>query len=516
MSKLIYCGIPNIIIIDTDIKTNSIDSISILKITDTSKSFNYYKEMIINSLEKELKELKNSKNLNDEIISKINWDKYENYDIGDYVVIYDKNNEIQDSYLLDENSSVEIIEEVNEKIENNEIEINIENDNENYNLNNDNENYNLNHLNNLNNENYNLNNLNNEKGLKDNLNNENSIVNNQIINKLNDLIDKNKNYYQDQLLDKLNNLIDQNKNQYQESNKLKEELILSKLQQVLDNQNKTLKSQELGVKGEEEIFEIIKSSFPDYENLLVSKTSHISDIHSIDRKNKLLYVYEIKNKSYITSDDLTKFNKDLQTVREKFVDLKVIGIFISIHSPIPRIGNLSIKLDKCYLTKEYVNAECIKLIVNMYSNILSKTDKSDIPKNKYIIPNEVYRLISELKSQYSILNANKEIYENQIKMNDKSTGFMHELLAKTKIQLSFIEFLNQEFESDINLTNEVEKNNSKINKLEEERLEKYIKSTNKKLIRKNKLLELFPNIDWIKTSTLNQIIDKYTKDSNIN
>lgn len=474
MSKLIYYGIPNIIIIDTDIKTNSIDSISILKITDTSKSFKYYKKLIINSLEKELK---NSKNLNDEIISKINWDKYENYDIGDYVVIYDKNSsiEIQDSYLLlDDNSSFEIIENDNE------IEINIENNNEN------------------------------------NLNKENSIINNQIINKLNDLIDKNKNQYQDQLLDKLNNLIDQNKNQYQESNKLKDELILSKLQQVLDNQNKTLKSQELGVKGEEEIFEIIKSSFPDYENLLVSKISHISDIHSIDRKNKLLYVYEIKNKSYITSDDLTKFNKDLQTVREKFVDLKAIGIFISIHSPIPRIGNLSIKLDKCYLTKEYVNAECIKLIVNMYSNILSKTDKSDIPKNKYIIPNEVYRLISELKSQYSILNANKEIYENQIKMNDKSTGFMHELLAKTKIQLSFIEFLNQEFESDLSLTNEVEKNNSKINKLEEERLENYIKSTNKKQIRKNKLLELFPNIDWIKTSTLNQIIDKYTKDLNIN
>ncbi len=91
--------------------------------------------------------------------------------------------------------------------------------------------------------------------------------------------------------------------------------IKSQIQQIIDNQ-KSSKSQELGVIGETEIFEMIKNCFPEYENLLVSKTSHQADIHSIDRTNNILYAYEIKNKLSITSEDLSKFENDLKTIED--------------------------------------------------------------------------------------------------------------------------------------------------------------------------------------------------------
>ena len=248
-----------------------------------------------------IKSLKNKFNIKNKLIDQFDWDKYIDEELGEYVSIYkSESEEKSESYLMN--------------ISEDKPEIN------------------------------------------------NFIQTEKLINELKDQIIELKNETSKNNDSIINNLFEQlsqsninNQNSFQSNfGEIK-----SQIQQIIDNQ-KSSKSQELGVIGETEIFEMIKNCFPEYENLLVSKTSHQADIHSIDRTNNILYAYEIKNKLSITSEDLSKFENDLKTISDQQLDLKVIGIFISLHAPVPRIGNLSIKPDKCYLTQEYVNNECFK------------------------------------------------------------------------------------------------------------------------------------------------------------
>lgn len=432
---------------------NEINQIEILKLTDSLDSNKLYSKLIIKSL-------KNKFNIKNKLIDKFDWDKYIDEELGEYVSIYksEKNQTNDKPEVFITEDKPEINPEPN-------LEIN----------------------------NY----LQTEKLINElkeqiiELKNETSKNNNSIINNL---------------FEQLSQSNINNQNSFQSNfGEIK-----SQIQQIIDNQ-KTSKSQELGVIGETEIFEMIKNCFPEYENLLVSKTSHQADIHSIDRTNNILYAYEIKNKLSITSEDLSKFENDLKTISDQQLDLKVIGIFISLHAPVPRIGNLSIEPDKCYLTQEYVNNECFKIVIDMYSNILLKVSKSTEVKNKYEIPEDVLKLISSLKTQYSSLNEEKQMYEEQIKLNQKSSGMMNELIAKINMKLEFIDTINKQFQSDLELMNEIELNNSKMNKLEEEKLEKYIQETPKSKISKAYITKNFSHIGYTKTMKLSEIIDKFKK-----
>lgn len=434
---------------------NEINQIEILKLTDSNESNKLYSKLII-------KTLINKFNIKNKLINRFDWDKYIDEELGEYVSIYKYKSEINQS-----KDKPEVF------ISENKPEINPES----------------------------------------NLEINNYLQTEKLINELKDQIIELKNETSKNNNSIINNLFEQlsqsninNQNNFQSNfGEIK-----SQIQQIIDNQ-KTSKSQELGVIGETEIFEMIKNCFPEYENLLVSKTSHQADIHSIDRTNNILYAYEIKNKLSITSEDLSKFENDLKTISDQQLDLKVIGIFISLHSPVPRIGNLSIEPDKCYLTQEYVNNECFKIVIDMYSNILLKVSKSTEIKNKYEIPEDVLKLISSLKTQYSSLNEEKQMYEEQIKLNQKSSGMMNSLLSKINMKLEFIDTINKQFQSDLELMNEIELNNSKMNKLEEEKLEKYILETPKSKISKAYITKNFSHIGYTKTMKLSEIIDKFKK-----
>lgn len=430
---------------------NEINQIEILKLTNSNESNKLYSKLIIKSL-------KNKFDIKNKLIDQFDWDKYIDEELGEYVSIYkSESNLINDSEDKPESYLMNISED--------KPEIN------------------------------------------------NFIQTEKLINELKDQIIELKNETSKNNDSIINNLFEQlsqsninNQNSFQSNfGEIK-----SQIQQIIDNQ-KSSKSQELGVIGETEIFEMIKNCFPEYENLLVSKTSHQADIHSIDRTNNILYAYEIKNKLSITSEDLSKFENDLKTISDQQLDLKVIGIFISLHAPVPRIGNLSIKPDKCYLTQEYVNNECFKLVIDMYSNILLKVSKSTEVKNKYEIPEDVLKLISSLKTQYSSLNEEKQMYEEQIKLNQKSSGMMNSLLAKINMKLEFIDAINKQFQSDLELMNEIELNDAKMNKLEEEKLEKYIQETPKSKISKAYITKNFSHIGYTKTMKLSEIIDKFKK-----
>ena len=262
----------------------------------------------------------------------------------------------------------------------------------------------------------------------------------------------------------------------------------------------------IGDEGEEFVYELITQSFPTFENIIVSSTAHVADIHSKDLSNNVLYVYEVKNKKHLTAEDVDKFGRDLEEMKKQEPNLKVIGIFVSLLCPIPKIGYLSIDFDRCFLSENYVNTNCLSLVVSMYSRIFSRIEKPTERVN-YEVPVAVYKLLSELRNQYTDLVNNKQMYEEQIQMNKKSTAFMHELLAKTNVQISFVNYINNEF-GDLLETQDAQEN---LRNIDEDKLCEYIKSTPRSKITKKHILDTFPSITRLKTMKLADIITAYTK-----
>lgn len=276
-----------------------------------------------------------------------------------------------------------------------------------------------------------------------------------------------------------------------------------------EQRGKLVKSNvELGKTGEEYVYGLILKAFPRFENILVSETSHVADIHSVDVNNKLMFVYEVKNKKGLTVEDINKFDRDLNALKRCHPNYKVIGIFTSLNVPIPKIGRVGIEFDKCYLSEGYVSIECLKLVIGMYTAIFSKVEK---PKEKvnYEIPTSVYKLLSELRSQYVDLTLTQEIYKEQLEMNKKSSSFMMDLLAKTNLQIHFINFINNEFKDVI----DNEETQAELNNMDEERLRKYIRSTPRSKITKKYILENYPSISRLRKMKLQEILDEFMSDN---
>ena len=293
--------------------------------------------------------------------------------------------------------------------------------------------------------------------------------------------------------------------------------LTEELQEDIDNMikeddelcGKLVKSNvELGKTGEEYVYDLILKAFPRFENILVSETSHVADIHSVDVNNKLMFVYEVKNKKGLTVEDINKFDRDLKLLKRCHPNYKVIGIFTSLNVPIPKIGHVGIEFDRCYLSEGYVSIECLKLVIGMYTAIFSKVEK---PKEKvnYEIPTSVYKLLSELRSQYVDLTSAQEIYKEQLEMNKKSSSFMMDLLAKTNIQIHFINFINNEFKDVL----DNEEAQAELNNMDEERLREYIKSTPRSKITKKYILETYPSISRLRKMKLQEILDEFLSDN---
>ena len=84
---------------------------------------------------------------------------------------------------------------------------------------------------------------------------------------------------------------------------------------------------------------------------------------------------------------------------------------------------------------------------------------------------------------------------------------MHELLAKTNVQISFVNYINNEF-GDLLETQDAQEN---LRNIDEDKLCEYIKSTPRSKFTKKHILDTFPSITRLKTMKLADIITAYTK-----
>lgn len=262
--------------------------------------------------------------------------------------------------------------------------------------------------------------------------------------------------------------------------------------QVLSNGNElnakssfplTYSSYALGKMGENEIYEMFRRTFPKFETTLTNDVSHAGDLQVHDPISKITYLVEVKNKKTLTANDITKFEDDI--TRLKSTSAKVVGIFLSLNSPIPKYGEMAVDLGHVYLSQHYVTPECIELAIDMFSKIVGdRMEGGSGQAVQYEIPKNVYTLVGQLQLQYHSLQRDKEDCELQIDQNGKSTQRMIAMLARIQLKLEFISFLNKEFK-DVTGCQEVS-----MIEIEETKLRNYLAMHSNP--RKKDLIEMFP------------------------
>lgn len=245
----------------------------------------------------------------------------------------------------------------------------------------------------------------------------------------------------------------------------------------------TYSSYALGKMGECEIYEMFRRTFPKFETTLTNDVSHAGDIQVHDPISKITYLVEVKNKKTLTANDITKFEDDI--TRLKSTSTKVVGIFLSLNSPIPKYGEMAVDLGHVYLSQHYVTPECIELAIDMFSKIVGdRIEGGSAQAVQYEIPKNVYTLVGQLQLQYHSLQRDKEDCELQIDQNGKSTQRMIAMLARIQLKLEFISFLNKEFK-DVTGHQEVS-----MIEIEETKLRNYLAMHSNP--RKKDLIEMFP------------------------
>lgn len=245
----------------------------------------------------------------------------------------------------------------------------------------------------------------------------------------------------------------------------------------------TYSSYALGKMGECEIYEMFRRTFPKFETTLTNDVSHAGDIQVHDPISKITYLVEVKNKKTLTANDITKFEDDI--TRLKSTSTKVVGIFLSLNSPIPKYGEMAVDLGHVYLSQHYVTPECIELVIDMFSKIVGdRMEGGSGQAVQYEIPKNVYTLVGQLQLQYHSLQRDKEDCELQIDQNGKSTQRMIAMLARIQLKLEFISFLNKEFK-DVTGHQEVS-----MIEIEETKLRNYLAMHSNP--RKKDLIAMFP------------------------
>ena len=276
----------------------------------------------------------------------------------------------------------------------------------------------------------------------------------------------------------------------------------------------TVSSYTLGKIGEHDVLRIINSVRPKFETSLVSSTGHLADIHSLDHKNHIKYIFEIKYKQYITREDVAKFEKDVESIQSaEHAPTRVIGIFISLNSDtIPVIGKLSISKSKIYLTKEYFSESTLEILfrlIETYYKLLSTTNENSSTAQKptyvkYEIPPNVLELLIKLRAEYSSLTREMELYTSMKNNTEHNLTAIQELIGKLVLKEQFITFINNEFSDILPVLNDT------LIVSEEEKMSDYIKSHSKSTIKKKDLLTLFPTMKTkIGSMKLNDLIDEY-------
>jgi len=269
----------------------------------------------------------------------------------------------------------------------------------------------------------------------------------------------------------------------------------------------TVSSYALGKIGEQEVYEMLQSVRPSLDISKVATTGHLADILAIDYNRNIKYVIEIKLKQDITRNDINKFEIDLETAK-KDISYEIKGIFLSLNSDrIPMKGNLSIDRDKVYLTKQYVTKEVLTIVFDMYEiycNLSISANKIDNKKITYEIPENVFKLIANLRNEYKEINLERDMLTTVLQNSKTNIVNVESVLVKLQLKQEFIKMINNEFGE---ITNEV---NTDIHTDDESKLKEYINKTPKYKIAKKYLLNNFPTLaNKLGAMSLVDIIKEY-------
>lgn len=265
----------------------------------------------------------------------------------------------------------------------------------------------------------------------------------------------------------------------------------------------TYASTHLGVMGESNVTDRLTKLFPKMLIEHVSSTPHVGDIHMSDLKRNIKFMIEVKNKTSLTKEDIDKFESDLTNVTEK-TDLRVIGVFLSLRSTIPRFGSCVIQHDRCYLAQSYTSDEALTMIVDVYRSLFHPIETTT-EKVEYVVPDNVKELLFRLKNEHQSLASMRSMIEQQLQFNVTSSENMRNLLMKLDLQKQLIMFIDRSFGEiiDEDVRHEVVVAN------DEEQLREYINSTPVKQIRKAYITEHFSTVNGLNRMKLADIITRY-------
>ena len=212
--------------------------------------------------------------------------------------------------------------------------------------------------------------------------------------------------------------------------------------------NKTLQtnlrltsSVDLGNKGEQIIKELLENL--GYKPIDKSKVAHSEDLWIINEEDKIIFLFEVKNKKSISKEDLVKFNKDMTDITNLYQDYSTVGIFINLLDVniSSDIKKFKVESNKIYLTLNYISEELIEALIlsskehiKEIRNIPSAEDNTKFredTKNKFNIiqtkVNEAQTILTEVSQEISSSNTNNSITSiensiiNYIKNNKKWT-----------------------------------------------------------------------------------------------
>jgi hypothetical protein len=260
-------------------------------------------------------------------------------------------------------------------------------------------------------------------------------------------------------------------------------------------------SYQLGQIGEESIIKIITNNFKQFQVVHTGKTAHVGDIHLIDDISHIKYILEIKNKEQLTVIDMEKFKSDIALLSDDVYN--IVGVFISLKSAIPKIGNFAIDTSfNIYITKNYVNKECLGIIFE-YS-MLKIMQRRQLPTVQYEIPANVYTLVHSINSRQ---RENESALKLATTMHDRAR-------ANVSDSITLIELLNAQKDILLYIGEELKdilpQTSSSLKDTQRSELKEYVRNTTKTKIKKKDLTTKFPLLaSELAGKTLTDIIDEY-------
>lgn len=223
-------------------------------------------------------------------------------------------------------------------------------------------------------------------------------------------------------------------------------LVENNIEKFYEDINKPSKtknsSYELGLIGEKFVEEQLKQMGLNVIN--TSKIYHTGDLNVIFED--FIVLVEIKNKMFITADDVTKFKYDINYL-EKATDKKVYGLFISLKSNIIQTFKIPrINISETYITiDEVLNNSFLKMYfktINILNSIKDNYDNLNLEpilklNNSLIeIENEKIKMQNEilqkcLDSKEELITQNN-LLENILKNTIPDVNDKHNVINKLK------------------------------------------------------------------------------------